>query len=740
FDLDFNGTTLDPQRSVMSTSFIGGRGTGVMTVSNGGRAEFFNGLSIGAPIGVVETIDEGNGSGTVTVTGPGSFINVASSAATDLESGGAPIALAVGQLRDALTDTFDPTNPDDANLQSGVLVIEDNAVVTTTAGFGDMLDDANAAIGKRGEVTLAGGELQVGSNLDNDGQINGFGLLRARTMDTSIFSVIRGGNPNSENFEIADPLRLVLLDASDDVMDPALTNRGLIEGRVNFEVSGTIVNEGQIETSGEIFANQLFTEVESRVRQAPGTDSPLRLRLSGTNAAGEASGNNNFGALHNRGEIEGELDFVVQGGVVNGDNLLPQPGSGSSVSGVIRGSGRILAGTFINHSDAEIRVRAGESLSILSNDTGTTTLPAGDGFPVAAGTNVIYRSMNLGSISVTDGELEIGYLPQSGGPFTPPVLTAGLTADAANFFINARYAEIDPGDPTVPNSAGTITANGGTLGFSTGIINFGGVMAFVGGDNIVNGRVINASPTFGSGGNTSTIPGAIIVTGDGTTVTFEDDVINDGEILVGPFDNVANFLGNLTNNGTIAVAFDSFGFSTRGAVITVSGGVNINGGTIDIGFLNAPDTMDTDISIALLTAGDLAEDSLFTELILPDLAEGQFWDIVYDTANDEVRLEIVESNAFGADFTGDGIVSQDDVDVWIRNAGIVAGASTIQGDADLDGDVDLADYNVLMEQLFTGVPELVTGAVAFGQGIVPEPGTALLLCLAAATAGVTRRR
>lgn len=733
------GNDLIPTASAEATSFVGGRGTGLLTVSNGGRAEFFNGLSIGAPTGTLDdirTTAAGDGSGNVTVTGAGSLLSATASSIGSF--GNDNLALAVGEIRsDDLTTPFTPAT--DQNLQSGRLEINDNAVVSTGTGINEFGGNpGNAAIGKRGEVNLGGGQFQVGDNLDNDGVISGYGDVRADTLETSVFSVIRGGNPNSENPELADPLRLVLLDNA----DTALTNRGLIEGRVNFDVSGTIVNEGQIETSGEIFASELFTSVESRIRQARGTDSPLRLRLNDSTQAGDANGGgaNNFGALHNRGSIEGDLDFIVAGGVVNGDNLLPSGGAGSAVSGSINASGRILAGTFVNHSDGEVRVGPGESLSVLANATGTTDFPAGDGIPVQGGGDLTYRSLNLGSISVTGGSLEIGYLPQSGGPFD--FLDGGGFFNQEDFFINARYAELTTTPPAgfVTNSAGTITANGGSLGFSTGIINFGGVMAFVGGDNVVNGRVYNADVNYGSGALTTNLPGTIVVSGDGTTVTFEDDVINDGEIAIGPFGSVANFLGDLSGGGTINVALDMGTGSSAGAFITVAGGVNITGGTVAFSFLNAPTTIDTNVSIALITAGELSEESLFTELILPDLADGQFWDIVYDTVNDEVRLEIVESNAFGADFTGDGIVSQDDLDVWIRNAGIIAGASTIQGDADLDGDVDLADYDVLMAQLFTGIPEVVNAGLALVTEAVPEPTTALLLCLAVVSAGAARRR
>jgi hypothetical protein len=123
--------------------------------------------------------------------------------------------------------------------------------------------------------------------------------------------------------------------------------------------------------------------------------------------------------------------------------------------------------------------------------------------------------------------------------------------------------------------------------------------------------------------------------------------------------------------------------------------------------------------------------------VLPDLPAGKYWDVVYDTLNDEVRLEVVMSGAIGADFDGNGVVSQGDIDVWVRNAGIESGASIIQGDANHDGKVDLADFDILMTQLYTGVPVAIDAPPA--TGFVPEPTSALLVLLAAAPF-VRRRR
>ncbi len=734
-------------RSNETASFIGGRGNGAMTVSNGARADFYNGLVVGG-LGTGNDLGtnaratqkgigspQGDGSGVLSVVNAGSTVNVYPSIINTGPLAGNR-ALVIGERRaNIATPTLVAA---DANLQQGELVVGANAVLNV-AGRNGVL--GNAAVGKRGVVTLTGGRLQIDNSLETDGTIKGYGVVRSQSIETSTYSVIRGGDPNALNTALADPLQVTLLNNSTDFTFPALFNRGLIDGRVTLDVSGLIYNTGRIETSGEISANSLFTGVTSQIRSYPSSNSPLRVQLNNartanTSAGNDANGNTNFGAMQNRGLIEGNLDFLVVGGVVNGDNYLPISANtpNATAGGTIAGTGRILAGQFLNNADAEVRVRQGESLAIHTNGP-VATFPSGAGIPVIGGPNLTYRTMNLGSISVTGGDLDIGYIPSSGAPID--LLTVAGAYNTSEVFFNARYAVEGATPGTIAETtAGTIVSNDGALHFTTGLIN-SGVVAFTGGTNLVNGPVYNTSIDYGVAGSLP-IPGAIVVSGDGTSVTFEDDVINEGEIGIGPFGTVVNFLGNLTNSGSIEVAFDLFGSNgSQGAYITVEGGLTINGGTIGFAFLNQePAAVPNDFSVALITAGELADDSLFTNLVLPDLPAGKYWDVVYDTVNNEVRLEVVMSGAVGADFDGDGVVSQSDINVWIRNAGIESGASIIQGDANHDGRVDLGDYEILMAQLYTGVPVAVAGGPS---GFVPEPTTAILLLLAAAPLARRRR-
>lgn len=713
-----------------ATSFVGGAGTGTMRISNGGRADFRNGLSIGAPdptlVGLLGTgLD---GSGFVTVTDVGSSMTVFASTG-ELTFVGARVALAVGQLNTEVGGSLaDPILPVNADAQPGVLTIADGAIVTTSFApeYATTQADANVAIGRNGQLRLRNGTLIAGNQVLTDGGIDGYGTLRASQLETSVYSVIRGGDDTAQNPALAEPLRVVLNGDPGPATFDALTNRGLIAGIVDIDAAGDVLNEGRIETGGELFARSLRTTSASRI-VGGAFGRPLEIRLE----RAEFQANSPAATFTNLGLVDGNVNVVTPGGLVNGVDLSTSTAGVNG--GEISATGVFQVGTFLNHRFGRVTVGAGESLSIVATaddpvfsapvlEDGTTPATAMGGAPSAAE----FFTANLGEVVVNGGRFEVG---RSG-----PVSLATLgNIEHLTLFRNARHFNTALG--TNGFSIGTVTANDAELVFRNGVYNTG-VMAFTGGDSVVSGQVINAGTIDYNGAPVGgEFPGIIVVSGDGTTVTFQDNVLNSGLVSIGPYDNVVNFLGDYfqTATGTIQVAQDSglLG-NSRGAYIDVAGDVQINGGSIVVPFITAPATIDPGFSIALITAGELADESLFTSLDLPDLPAGKYWDVVYDTVNDEVRLEVVMSTAFGADFTGDGVVTQADVDVWIRNAGILLGASVIQGDADLDGDVDLTDYDHLMAQLLTGVPVAIGGGPSQGTAPLPEPSAALLVMLAAA--------
>lgn len=795
----YGRTDFDPGNGTSTaetSSIIGGNGRGSLTVSDGGRADFFNGLSIGAantptlPIAAVDSSStDPLSSGAVTVTGNGSTLTID---ATGLLQNG--VALAIGELRAGPTTTLRFNNgggvinaPDGTqSLGDGLMRIETGSNVTVTGS-------GSAEVGFNGVLELRGGRINVGGDIVNDGRIDGVGDVLATTLDTSVYSTIRGGDPDAQpGNPSSEPLRIALAGNAGG-SGVAFTNRGLVDGLVDLSVTGDISNEGRIEVGGEIKARAITTTVGSTLVGNSATGSPLRVRLDSQDQVTDPTSV----ALQNNGLIGGDIEIITSGGVANGANLIGNPNL--SNGGAIHANGVIQAGSFINHGQGEIYVASGDSLTVVAITEGNATplsfrsqilfedgvdQRTGAGGPDGNIDPASFFVANLGSITVNGGRFESGWVVDE-----RPSINDGAI-DHYRLFRNARYVEVDAAStsnaPVGEETVGTITSIDGTLVFREGIYNTG-VVSFAGGSNVVTGQVINAgffrAADFGADGaddggfplgddrpdrngldydGSATEeylrPGVILVSGDNTSVTFQDSVRNSGIISIGPNGNVANFLGDLDNTGgTIQVALSPFAADVVSAYITVAGEVRINGGSIvldggagtvdptnvssfalatapgEIALAGEP-LVPGEFSLTILEAdGDLSEDSLFTSLVLPETGDGIYWDIVYDTDADEVRIELVESGAIGADFNNDNLVDQLDIDIWTRNVGIVSGASIIQGDADLDGDVDLGDYQQLMQQIFAGGTPIAFSAA------VPEPTALMLLCLAGVAAAAGRR-
>jgi hypothetical protein len=97
-----------------------------------------------------------------------------------------------------------------------------------------------------------------------------------------------------------------------------------------------------------------------------------------------------------------------------------------------------------------------------------------------------------------------------------------------------------------------------------------------------------------------------------------------------------------------------------------------------------------------------------------------------------ISYQVIES-FLAADFNKDGAVNKNDLASWATNFGLAIAATKAEGDADLDGDVDGADF--LTWQRETG--KLPVGAATV---TIPEPTSAWALHSVALLALTSRRR
>lgn len=89
--------------------------------------------------------------------------------------------------------------------------------------------------------------------------------------------------------------------------------------------------------------------------------------------------------------------------------------------------------------------------------------------------------------------------------------------------------------------------------------------------------------------------------------------------------------------------------------------------------------------------------------------------------SDVVTLTFNATPVLTADFNGDTHVDGSDLNTWQSNYGATSGVTNSMGDADLDGDVDGADFLRWQLQHTGGPPPVL---------VVPEPGAVVLILLA----------
>lgn len=331
--------------------------------------------------------------------------------------------------------------------------------------------------------------------------------------------------------------------------------------------------------------------------------------------------------------------------------------------------------------------------------------------------------------------------------------------------------EFDSGETNV-NQLGRIELAGGSL--LTYDLNNAGIIRGYGTLQATNDFVINPTGELRNAATTANERERLYIADPNTTVVnngtieslggemeFEPFVDNNLEIIAR--DAVMRFNGGLDNSGTISIGGDT---TLHGDITSTSGGsifvlsdsesllvgdLTFSGGSIlglsigaEAGTLDV--TGMADLSGAILSldysAGIISQPGDSYQIFQADggiagtfpsfaVADGRLWDIdllgttdtLFATATAVVALPV------GADFNGDGVVNELDIQIWKNNYPIASGAPKILGDADGDGDVDGADFMKLQRDFgIIPVPPIMA---------VPEPST---LVLALLTIGFCPRR
>jgi T5SS/PEP-CTERM-associated repeat protein len=464
------------------------------------------------------------------------------------------------------------------------------------------------------------------------------------------------------------------------------------QGGLDNNIEGTIVEYDSSMGHGTLNVSAGGVVSLTSALGADPTEDPLRMTLG------------RFGRIH------------MDGGYISiGDPGTREDNVRLINDGVIEGHGQIVTGLFRNRYFGEIRVNPGQKLLFDATSEVETI-------------NDLPPWSNWGLIEVIgtpEARSEIEFERALSTPEDPVQPFRNLPITVPPPFPTSRVA-------------GQITAAHSTLRFRSGLSN-AGKLSFIAGDNLVVGPVVNEAEDV----DDMLPPGFIIVAGNQTTVTFEDEVINNGVIEIFPDASLIYFVNDLVSLPAAQLSLTLGGGQSGQELSFISvGGDALLDGTLEVKLFSSGNNpiipQDGDQFQILAAAGDVL--SIFSRQVFPALPPDLIWNINYDRNADTVTL-LVQSllDIMGADFNGDGFVDLTDLAIWEMFVGITSGATPAQGDADLDGDVD-GDDLAIWQQTIGPVPASGGGSGQNLNATVPEPSAVAMLLSGGLLALVARRR
>lgn len=391
----------------------------------------------------------------------------------------------------------------------------------------------------------------------------------------------------------------------------------------------------------------------------------------------------------------GEIEVTARGALFSADAIL-----GNSLGG---------NGT-VSLTDLGSRWTVGDSTTTATLTVGNLLGTGRGGLNIAnqalvqvSGTTFINRD---GRVNLSTGG-RLRQLPSTVNPIVNNGIIAG-DGFVEGTVLNGQFGQIR-------NAAG-IANTREKLVFS-GPVDNSGLIETIGGELEFHSLVDN------------TIDGDIIAR-DGI-LRFNAGLINDGELALG---GDTTFYGDLTIGNTFIVLSDSsvvirgnlFFAPPAVAALTIGpsqsfldviGSVDLGSSLLSLNYSSGIGSQPGD-SYDIINASD-GISGIFANT--QAVADGRLWDIIYGPDVVTVMATAAVALPFGADFNGDGIVNQLDLQIWQANFGRTSPPDlSAFGDADGDGDVDGRDF-MEIQRKFGGAP-LVAASTA-----VPEPGSLVLL-------------
>ncbi|QQE12600.1 autotransporter-associated beta strand repeat-containing protein [Planctomycetota bacterium] len=603
--------------------------TGTGTLALGGANTFTGGTTLNGGVTTVNS-DDAFGTGSVTVAG-----------ASGLTAGLSSVTLAnTFTLNDTLTVSGDNDLTFDGNISGTSGLVKEGDGTLVLNGYNTY----------SGDTTIAGGTIEL-LGVNSSG-INYHRLGTGTVIFTGDAGIQGGTNPsNWANVWIDNDINL-----NDHVMTTTTVECDLnFSGDISGD-GGSIVHDGP----GKLYlgGSNTFTggvTVNSGV-----------LAIRDDNALGSG-----VLTIAGESELEFEVDYLTfDNDVVLNADLMMDPNKGSTVNGVISGTGALT-----------IDETASDYVLILNGNntySGGTTLNVG---VIQVGS---HNALGTGALTVAESIHPAFTTSLSAG-------SSGITIDN-DVTLNGDLIAIGSNDLTLD---GVISGTSGLIKEDSGTLTLSGTNTYSGGTNI------NAGTIIASGGNAigdtgivtiADVAGAMLqlnadetiggLTGGGSTggeVNLQDNTLTIGGDTI--FDGVISGTGSLAITGT--------GTLTLGGANTFTGGTTLNGGVTTVNSDDAFGTGSVTVAGASgLTAG-ISSVTLANTFTLNDT--------LTVSGDNDLALDGVLSGLGGLEIDTDGTLTLNGVNTYeggttFQSGGVVIGHSSAlgTGDVDVTGDFELS--------------------------------------------------
>jgi hypothetical protein len=360
-----------------------------------------------------------------------------------------------------------------------------------------------------------------------------------------------------------------------------------------------------------------------------------------------------------------------------------------------------------------------------------------------------------------------GYMVNTIGYIRGTGRLAGGIYNAAGGVLRVQDGDDLIVDTVAADNVGTIELSNGTIEFSKTLSNgaggvisgrgvFRGSSATPGGLGLTNAGVVSLSAGISDiyGDVNNTVAGKIVAAG-ASTVTFYDDVVNNGDIrtvlgsrtvFFGAVSGAGTFTGggttefegdlkpgnspaNVTFGGNVVISptagtFIELAGTTKGAQydsLTVAGSVSLSG-ALDVALVNGFVPSSGQSFNILTAAGGI--DGTFDTTHLPALAGGLYFNLAYTPT----AINLSVAGILG-DYNKNGIIDASDYVLWRKT--VTQSGPALAADGNNNGHIDSADFDIWRTNY--GAQAAASGTTLPGPGTIPEPTSLLLILIASAS-------